>query len=143
MSSPRADHPTIQSAEAPFLSVYQEIILAKAYDLQPYPTKKERRRLATEIHASEDQVKLWYRKRRVSAKNQLNHDRQRAAKLAYLNSLAEKLVRGAQQPSLAGQTSYRPVPYYRPRVIRPSLYSRVRPSPYIVPSYAVSPYYYQ
>ena len=148
---PLSEDRPIQSPEPPFLFVDQERVLSKAFSLQPYPNKKERRFLATEIHATEDQVKLWFRKRRVTQKNQLCYDRQRAAKLAYLNSLAHSLLLQPQQPPSPRQTrpqvpysavpfvGYRPSPYSRPRVVS-SLYCsfRVRPSPYTVPKYPVN-----
>lgn len=129
-----------QSIQAPSMSVDQERLLDKAFSLQPYPNKKQRQHLAAEIHASEDQIKLWFRERRVTLKNQLSHHRQRSAKLAYLNSLAHSLVIQPVQPT-PRQTRpavpfvpYRPVAYSRAHVV-PSIYSRsaARQSPYILP----------
>ena len=141
------------------LSVQHERLLAKAFSIKPYLTKKERRLLAVEINITEDHVRLWYQKQRLTQTNQVLNARQRSAKLAYLNSLAENLLNQPQQPSRLHthcKVPYKPVPlvgscypspYTRLRVV-PSLYARprsygVRSSPYVVPRYTVGilPYY--
>ena len=131
-----------QSIQAPSMSVDQERLLDKAFGLQPYPNKKQRQHLAAEIHTTEDLIKLWFRERRVTLKNQLSHHRQRSAKLAYLNSLAHSLVMQPVQPTTPRQTrpampfvAYPPVAYSRAHVV-PSMYSRsaARQSPYMLPS---------
>ena len=157
--TPSEDHLADENPDAASLSVQQEQLLAKAFSIKPYPTKKERRLLAAEIDITEDQVKMWYQKQRHTKTNQLLNDKQRSAKLAYLNSLAQSLLNQPQQPSprqTYRKVPYKPVPlvgscytspYVSHRVV-PSLYVRhsrygVRSSPYIVPRHPVNvlPYY--
>lgn len=143
-SSAHDDCP-VRSPQAQFLSVDHERFLERAFSLQPYPNKKQRQYLATEMHTTEEQVKLWFRKRRMTQKNHLSNEQQRSAKLAYLSSLAQRLAMHQNSRVPRVPASYHAVPYSQKRVSGPwPLYSRstrVRPSPYIIPVNYVLPYY--
>jgi hypothetical protein len=92
--------PVSSASNTASLSLDQEYHLEKVFSRQQYLVTKERQRLAAAIQATDQQVKLWFQNKRMTQKLQIANAQQRHAKLAYLNSLAQSLLKTPQQPSL-------------------------------------------
>ena len=101
-SSPDQAGP-IAKATRPTFSRYQVMQLKLVFSRHKYLKPDQRKQLAVQLDMTDKQVKGWFQNRRTKLKRKLVEAEARDAKVTYLNSLANKIIRS---PAVLQQPSY-------------------------------------